>query len=194
MRFYKMFKKLKKHWFRESEPGEDGMFATLGGDAHAVGDATAASGRASLKAVETKKFSKITGHADFSASARDVDGDGVVDIGASTYFDAVGADIIFIRNKVATDIQDAAASVRAKMKVTALEIPGFEPIGGPLVIDLSHFGRGHKLASPIVGHVAEANAAASAEGDDTLSTVETFAQTGVEGYSVVAAQASVGIA
>ena len=120
---------------------QDGLVAVIGGSAIAAGEGTAVSGLVENFAENMGRYSIAMGEAVFQASAYSSEPGGA-GAAASTFLDVSGADFIFEResDQAKQGLHDASA--RAELDYFSIDIHGWSPPHGPIVIELDQsFGR-----------------------------------------------------
>lgn len=165
---------------------QDGLVAVIGGSAIAAGDASAVTGFVENVAMDKGAISIAMGEAIFQASAHSSEPGGAL-AAASTFLDVSGADFIFER-----EIEHATqgfhnAAARAELDYIAIDIDGWVPRQGPIVIDtLQPFDQHQPLGpDPLHGNFAQMFAIAEAHGADSLATTLTHALTVENHFSLV---------
>ena len=183
------------HQSPESAPDpQDGLVAVLGGSAIAVGDASAVSGFVENVAMDKGAYSIAMGEAIFQASAQSASPHGAA-AAADTFLDVSGADFIFEREVGGSKHGAHAASAFSELDYFAMDIHGWSPPHGPIVIELGgpsghHQSFGHDT---LQGEFAQVFAMAEAHGANTLSATLTSALTVENHFSFVNATAMVAL-
>jgi hypothetical protein len=181
------------------------VISVVGGSAVAAGQDTVTIGLVQNRAEDSSLplphgagkggYSIIVGDAIFEASAQAPEA-GEVDAAANTFMAVSGADIIikFESSDGRTEANDASAS--SELSYIALNINGWSPEGGPVVIELQqpdHQGRPDKHQQPD-GNYAAVIATAEAHGAGSVSTAaQTTALTVENQFSFVTAIAGVAV-
>ena len=165
---------------------QDGLVAVIGGSALAAGEATAVTGFVENFAQDMGRYSIAMGEAVFQASAHSSEPGGAL-AAASTFLDVSGADFIFERetDQAKQGLHDASA--RAELDYFSIDIHGWSPPHGPIVIDLDQsFGHHQPFGhDPSYGNFAQIIAMAEAHGANTLSATLTSALTVENQFSFV---------
>ena len=165
---------------------QDGLVGVTGGSAIAAGEATAATGFVENFAQDMGRYSIAMGEAVFQASAHSSEPGGAA-AAASTFLDVSGADFIFERetDQAKQGLHDASA--RAELDYFSIDIHGWSPPNGPIVIDLDQsFGHHQPFGhDPSYGNFAQIIAMAEAHGANTLSATLTSALTVENQFSFV---------
>jgi hypothetical protein len=161
----------------------ESVIAVVGGSAFAAGQDTVTIGLVQNHAEESflplphgvgkGGYSIMVGDAIFEASAQAPEAGGVDAAAANTFMTLSAAD--FIIKFESSEASDASAS--SELSYIALNINGWSPVGGPVVIELQqpdHQGPpdGHR---PPDGNYAAVIATADADGADSLSATTTIA-------------------
>jgi hypothetical protein len=164
----------------------DGLIAIIGGSAIAAGESSAVTGFIQNFAEHNDGYSIAMGEAIFQASAHSSESGGAL-AAASTFLNVSGADFIFEREiEHATQrFHDAAA--RAQLDYIAIDIEGWTPRHGPIVIDTPQlFDQHHPPGTdPLPGNFAQMVAVAEVHGADTLAVTLTHALTVENHFSLV---------
>jgi hypothetical protein len=181
------------------------VVSVLGGSAVAAGQETVASGLVQNLAEDSSLplphgvgkggYSIMVGDATFEASAQSPEAGGA-DAAANTFMTVSGADII-IKDESSDGsrgVNDASAS--SELHYIALNINGWSPAGGPVVIELDQAG--HQVRpdehQPPDGNYAAVIATADAHGAHTsLAATTTIALTVENQFSLVAGISVVGV-
>ena len=170
----------------DAPDAQDGMVAVIGGSAIAAGEASAVTGFVENFAENMGRYSIAMGEAVFQASAYSSEPGGA-GAAASTFLDVSGADFIFEResDQAKQGLHDASA--RAELDYFSIDIHGWSPPHGPIVIDVHQpFGHGQPIGQdPFHGNFAQVLALAEAHGGDTLSATFTNALTIENHFSFV---------
>jgi hypothetical protein len=172
----------------------ESVIAGVGGDAVAAGQDTVTIGLVQNLAEDKGGYSIMVGDATFEASAQAPEAGGA-DAAANTFLTVSGADYI-IKDESShggSGLNDAWAS--SELDYVAVNINGWSPEGGPVVIELHQPGHqvqpdGHQ---PPDGNYADVIATAEAHGADSLSATQTNALTVENQFSFVNAIAVVGV-
>jgi hypothetical protein len=175
-----------------SEVPHETVIAVLGGSAVAAGEDTVTIGLVQNSAEDKGGYSIMVGDATFEASAQAPEAGGA-DAAANTVLAVSGADYI-IKDESShggSGPNDAWAS--SELDYVAVNIDGWSPEGGPVVIELHQPGHqvqpdGHK---PPDGNYAAVIASAEALGADSLTATQTNALTVENQFSFVNAIAVV---
>ena len=170
----------------------ESMIAAVGGDAVAAGQDTVAIGLVQNDGKDHGGYSIVVGDATFEASAQAPEAGGA-DAAANTVMAVSGADYI-IKDESShggSGPNDAWAS--SELDFVAVNINGWSPEGGPVVIELHQPGHqvqpdGHQ---PPHGNYAAVIATAEAQAADSLSATQTNALTVENQFSFVNAIAVV---
>ena len=173
---------------------QDGLVAVIGGSAIAAGEATAVTGFVENFAEDMGRYSIAMGEAVFQALAHSSEPGGAL-AAASTFLDVSGADFIFEReaDQAKQGLHDASA--RAELDYFSIDIHGWSPPHGPIVIDLDQsFGHHQPFGhDPSSGNFAQVIAMAEAHGANTLSATLTSALTVENQFSFVHGMAMVAL-
>jgi hypothetical protein len=173
---------------------QDGLVAVVGGSAIAAGEATAVTGFVENFAQDMGRYSIAMGEAVFQASAHSSEPGGAL-AAASTFLDVSGADFIFERetDQAKQGLHDASA--RAELDYFSIDIHGWSPPHGPIVIELDQsFGHHQPFGhDPSYGNFAQIIAMAEAHGANTLSATLTSALTVENQFSFVHGMAMVAL-
>jgi hypothetical protein len=172
----------------------ESVIAVVGGDAVAAGQDTVTIGLVQNLGTDHGGYSIIVGDATFEASAQAPEAGGA-DAAADTVLTVSGADYI-IKDESShggTGPNDAWAS--SELDFVAVNINGWSPEGGPVVIELHQPGHqiqpdGHQ---PPHGNYAAVIATAEAHGADSLSATLTNTLTVENQFSFVNAIAVVAV-
>jgi hypothetical protein len=173
---------------------QDGLVAVIGGSAIAAGDASAVTGFVENVAMDKGAYSIAMGEAIFQASAQSASPHGAA-AAADTFLDVSGADFIIEREVGGSKHGAHAASAFSELDYLAIDIHGWSPPHGPIVIELGgpsghHQSFGHNT---IQGEFAQVFAMAEAHGANTLSATLTGALTVENHFSFVNATALVAL-
>ena len=140
------------------------------------------------------RYSIAMGEAVFQASAHSSEPGGAL-AAASTFLDVSGADFIFERetDQAKQGLHDASA--RAELDYFSIDIHGWSPPHGPIVIDLDQSSGHHQPFGhgPSDGNFAQIIAMAEAHGANTLSATLTSALTVENQFSFVHGMAMVAL-
>jgi|SRR5882757_543161 hypothetical protein len=173
---------------------QDGLVAVVGGSAMATGEATAVTGFVENFAQDMGRYSIAMGEAIFQASAYSSEPGGAL-AAVGTFLDVSGADFIFERetDQAKQGLHDASA--RAELDYFSIDIHGWSPPHGPIVIDLDQsFGHHQPFGhDPSSGNFAQVIAMAEAHGANTLSATLTSALTVENQFSFVHGMAMVAL-
>jgi hypothetical protein len=172
----------------------EGVIAVVGGDAVAAGQDTVTIGLVQNDGKDHGGYSIIVGGATFEASAQAPEAGGA-DAAANTVMAVSGADYI-IKDESShggSGPNDAWAS--SQLDFVAVNINGWSPEGGPVVIELHQPGHqvqpdGHQ---PPHGNYAAVIATAEAHGADTLTATQANALTVENQFSLVSGLAIVAV-
>ena len=183
------------HHGSESAPAPaDGLVAVIGGGAIAAGEYSAVTGFIQNFAEHEDGYSIAMGEAIFEASAHSSERGGAL-AAASTFLDVSGADFIFEHEiEHATErFHDATAS--ARLDYIAIDIEGWAPRNGPIVIDTPQPFDQHHLPRPdaLPGNFAQIAAVAEAHGAGTLAATLTHALSVENHFSLVNGMAMVAL-
>ena len=173
----------------------ESVAAAVGGDAVAVGQDTVTIGLVQNSGKDHGGYSIIVGDATFEASAQAPEAGGA-DAAANTFMAVSGADYIIKdeSNHGGSGPNDASAS--SELSFVAVNINGWSPEGGPVVIELHQPGHqdrpdGHQ---PTDGNYAAVIATADAHSaDSSLSVAQTNALAVENQFSFVNGIAVVGV-
>lgn len=173
---------------------QDGLVAVIGGSAIAVGDASAVTGFVENVAIDKGAISIAMGEAIFQASAQSASPNGAA-AAADTFLDVSGADFIIEREVGGSKHGAHDASAFSELDYLAIDIHGWSPPHGPIVIELGgpsghHQSFGHDT---LQGEFAQVFAMAEAHGANTLSATLTSALTVENHFSFVNATAMVAL-
>jgi len=173
----------------------EGVIAVVGGDAVAAGQDTVTIGLVQNDGKDHGGYSIIVGGATFEASAQAPEAGGA-DAAANTFMTVSGADII-IKDESSDGSRGANdASASSELSYIALNINGWSPAGGPVVIELDQSG--HQVRpdehQPPDGNYAAVIVTAEAHGaDSSLSAAQTTALTVENQFSFVTGIAGVAV-
>jgi hypothetical protein len=200
------FKKLIKQLMASASPASvadpDGMSATIGGSAQAFGDNTLASGQVVNKMVDKGPYTIAQGTAEFVAAAQSKPG-GIVAAGATTQAVIDGADFVITMTMLQAVVGTNSVTVKSVTKFIAIDIDGWAPAGGPVMIELGMLQQlpsmqqkhhGHHKQLKLLGNLGTVEAAATAYGDNTVAATATDSLAIENQYSAVSAVALTGIA
>ena len=173
---------------------QDGLVAVIGGSAIAVGDASAVTGFVENVAMDKGAISIAMGEAIFQASAQSASPHGAA-AAADTFLDVSGADFIIEREVGGSKHGAHDASAFSELDYLAIDIHGWSPPHGPIVIEVGgpsghHQSFGHDT---LQGEFAQVFAMAEAHGANTLSATLTSALTVENHFSFVNAMAMVAL-
>ncbi len=173
---------------------QDGLVAVIGGSAIAAGDASTATGFVENLAIDKGAYSIAMGEAIFQASAQSASPHGAA-AAADTFLDVSGADFIIEREVGQSKHGAHDASAFSELDYFAIDIHGWSPPHGPIVIELGgpsgpHQSFGHDT---LQGEFAQVFAMAEAHGANTLSATLTSALTVENHFSFVNATAMVAL-
>ena len=173
---------------------QDGLVAVIGGSAIAAGDASAVTGIVENVAMDKGAYSIAMGEAIFQASAQSASPHGAA-AAADTFLDVSGADFIIEREVGQSKHGAHDASAFSELDYLAIDIHGWSPPHGPIVIELGgpsghHQSFGHDA---LQGEFAQVFAMAEAHGANTLSATLTSALTVENHFSFVNATALVAL-
>jgi len=187
-----------------SVDAQAGLIAIVGGSAIAMGDSTTATGLVENFAQEKGNVSIAMGEALFQAVAH-AGALGDAHALATTFLDVSGADIVIERETGHTKHAAHDAWAMAELDYLAIDIHGWSPPQGPIVIDMhqayhhnhghhDHHGHGHHDhhghgagIEAWYGNFAHAFAAAETHGANGLSATFTDAITVANQFSFVSA-------
>jgi hypothetical protein len=179
----------------ESAPAPaDGLIAVIGGSAIAAGESSAVTGFIQNFAQHEDGCSIAMGEAIFEAAAHSSEPGGAL-AAASTFLDVWGADFIFERESEHATQRFHDAAARAQLDYIAIDIEGWAPRDGPIVIDAAQPFDQHHLPRPddLPGNFAQIFAVAEAPGADTLAATLTHAFTVENHFSLVNGMAMVAL-
>jgi hypothetical protein len=159
-----------QHSAATASASQDSLTAVIGGSATAMGDATAVSGFVENFAADQGAYSIAVGDAIFQASARSFDPGGAI-AAAGTFLDVSGADYIFAQEVAQSKHGSHDASALSELDYLAIDIHGWSPRHGPIVIELDgSFGHHQAVGDhPLQGAFAQVFAMAEAHGANTLA-------------------------
>ena len=168
------------------------VIAAVGGDAVAAGQDTVTIGLVQNDGKDHGGYSIIVGDATFEASAQAPEAGGAA-AAANTFLTVSGADYIIkdLSSHGSSGPNDAQAS--SELDFVVVNINGWSPEGGPVVIELQQPGHqvqpdGHQ---PPDGNYAAVTATADAHGADSLSATTVTALTVANQFSLVTGMAVV---
>jgi hypothetical protein len=173
---------------------QDGLIAVIGGSAAAAGDASAVSGFVENLAEDKEGYSIAMGEALFQAAAHSArPGDTVA--AASTFLDVSGADFIIEHETGQLKQRPNDAWAFSEFDYFAIDIDGWSPRHGPIVIELDQsFGHHQPIAHELsYGNFAQVLALAEVHGTNTLSDTLANALTVENHFSFVNAIAMVAL-
>ena len=180
------------------------VISVVGGSAVAVGQDTATIGLVQNSAEESSLplphgvgkggYTIMVGDANFEASAHAPEAGGA-DAAANTFMALSDADFIIIFESSDGSWQANDASASSELSYIAVNINGWSPEGGPVVIEFQQPDQqvqpdGHQ---PPDGNYAAVIATADADGADSLSATTTIALTVENQFSFVTAIAVVAV-
>jgi hypothetical protein len=173
----------------------ESVIAAVGGAAVAAGQDTVTIGLVQNSAEDKGGYSIIVGDATFEASAHAPEAGGA-DAAANTFMTVSNADFIikFESSDGSRQANDASAS--SELSYIALNINGWSPAGGPVVIELDQSGHQvrpdeHQLSD---GNYAAVIATADAHGaHSSLAATTTIALTVENQFSLVTGISVVGV-
>jgi hypothetical protein len=175
------------HAHVEVPDGPGSLITVIGGSATAVGDSTAATGFIENFVEAKGNISIARGEAIFQASAHSAETGGAL-AAASTLVDVSGADLIFEYESVRSNQGLHDAWVAAELDYFAIDIHGWSPPHGPIVIQVQqafdHSDQPFALEASY-GNFAQVFAAAEAHGANALSATFTNALTIENNFSFV---------
>jgi len=157
------------------DPG-DGMTALIGGSAVAAGEASAVAGWIENFAADRGNYSIAMGEATFQVSAHSDDAGGAL-AAASTFLDVSGADFIFEHAVGQSALGSNDAWARSELDYLSIDIHGWSPRQGPLVIEMDQAVAYHPPGGqePLQGNFAQVFAMADVHGVNALSATLTTA-------------------
>jgi hypothetical protein len=164
----------------------DDLLAVIGGSATAAGNASAATGFVENFAEGGDDYSIAMGKAIFEASAY-TSNPGDARAAADTFLDVSGADFIFEYETGQSQQGPYDAWARSELDYFSIDIHGWSPPHGPIVIDVHHpFGNSQPIGQDLFdGNFAQVLALTEAHGADTLSATFTNALTIENHFSFV---------
>jgi hypothetical protein len=183
------------HHGPESAPAPaDGLIAVIGGSAIAAGESSAVNGFIQNFGEHKDGYSIAVGGAIFQASAHSGEPGGALAT-ASTFLDVSGADFVFEREIEQATHQFHDAAARARLDYIAIDIEGWAPRHGPIVIDTPQPFDQHQLprSDALPGNFAQIFAEAEAHGADTLAATLTHALDVENHFSLVNGMAMVAL-
>jgi hypothetical protein len=164
-----------------------GLIVAVGGSAIAIGDTTTATGFVENFAADKGNVSIAMGEAFFQAAADATTPHGAL-AAATTFLDVTGADIVFERESGHAKHGAHDAWAVSELDYFAIDIHGWSPPNGPIVIDLHqpfhHHGHAFALEA-FSGNFAHVFAAAETHGVDGFSATFTEAMTIENHFSFV---------
>ena len=164
----------------------ESVIAGVGGDAVAAGQDTVAIGLVQNVGTDHGGYSIIVGDATFEASAQAPQAGGA-DAAANTFMTVSGADYIIKDQSSQGGSGPNDASASSELDFVAVNINGWSPEGGPVVIELHQ--PGHQVQpdgnQPPDGNYAAVIATADAHAADSLSATQTNALTVENQFSFV---------
>ena len=169
----------------------EGLVALLGGSAVAAGQDTLTTGLVQNFAEDRITYSIATGDAIFKASAHSPEPGGAV-AAADAFLVVSHADFIIENERSYGGHGPNDAWVISELDYVAIDIKGWSPPGGTVVIDFSQWleSRGHDLPH---GNYADVMAMAEAHGAGSLSATLTNALTFENHFSFVNAMGMVAV-
>jgi hypothetical protein len=173
---------------------QESQIAVVGGDAAAAGQDTLTTGLVQNLAEDKGGYSIIVGDAIFEASAQSPESGGAA-AAASTFLAVFGADFIIEYESSHGGLGPNDAWASSELYYVALDINGWSPRAGPVVIELHQPGHqfqpcGHQ---PPDGNYADVIAMAESHGAGSLSATLTNALTVENQFSFVNAIAVVAV-
>jgi hypothetical protein len=171
------------------------MVAVLGGSAAAAGDDTAAFGLVENFAEDRGSYSIAMGEAVFEASAHSAER-GSAAAATDAFLSVSGADFIFEREVDQATHGPHDATARSVLDYLSIDIHGWTPPHGPIVIDIGPMDHGfgpHLSSDPGNGNLAMALATAEANGGASLAATLTTAFTVENHFSFVTATGIVAV-
>lgn len=174
MRMKALIKALKSLTGTAAVPDADGMAASFGGSALAIGANTLASGHVAGRMVDKGDYSVAKGEAAFLGAAQSGPGAPLA-AAATTFVDVDGADFVFTRTRIKAASGEDSALVRTSTKFFAIDFDGWAPDGGPIMVEMSSFRAIANNMQSFAGNLAKVDAAAHARGDNTLGATLTSA-------------------
>jgi hypothetical protein len=163
-------------WHQDHQSSND-LLSVIGGSAGAAGDASVVTGFVENFAEDSGDYSIAMGTAIFEASAHtSKPGDALA--AANTFLDVSGADFIFEHEIDQSGHGPHDAWARSELDYLAIDIHGWSPPHGTIVIDVDHpsFGQGQPIGQePFYGNFAQVLALAEAYGADASSATFTNA-------------------
>jgi hypothetical protein len=174
---------------------QDSLTAVIGGSAVAVGDASAVSGFVENFAADHGAHSIAVGEAIFQASAHSSSPGGGGIAAAGTFLDVSGADYIIAQEVVQSKHGSHDAWALSELDYLAIDIHGWSPPHGPIVIELDRsFGHHQPFGEqPLQGAFAQVFAMAEAHGANTLADTLANTLTVENHFSFVNAMAMVAL-
>ena len=171
---------------------DDGLIAVAGGSAAASGDSSTVAGFVENVAQDRGSYSIAVGEAVFEASARSHEPGALLAL-ADTFLVVSDADFVFEYENVQTRQHLDVAWARAELDYVAIDIHGWSPRHGPVVLDLYQALDGHAPfgGPPDFGNFAHALAVAETDGPGSLSATFTHTLTLDGQFSFVQAMAMV---
>ena len=183
-----------QHGLESAPAPADGLIAVFGGSAIAAGESSGVTAFIQNFAEHEDGYSIAMGEAIFQASAHSSEPGGAL-AAASTFLDVSGADFIFEReiDHATQQFHDAAA--RSQLDYIAIDIEGWAPRHGPIVIDTPQPFDQHHLPRPdaLPGNFAQISAVTEAHGADTLAATLTHALDVENHFSLVNGMAMVAL-
>jgi hypothetical protein len=165
---------------------QEGLVAVIGGSATAAGETSAVTGFVENFAEDRGDYSIAMGEAIFQASAHSGTPGGAR-AAANTFLDVSGADFIFEHEIGQSKHGRYDAWASSELDYLSIDIHGWSPPQGPIVIDVHQPFDHHQPSGPepSYGNFAQVLALAEAHGADTLSATFTNALTIENHFSFV---------
>jgi hypothetical protein len=172
----------------------DGLLAVIGGMATAAGEASAVTGFVENFAEDRGAYSIAMGEAIFQASAHSGTPGGAF-AATGTFLDVSGADFIFEHETGQSKQGPYDAWARSELDYLSIDIHGWSPPRGPIVIEVHQpFDHHHPAGLELPqGNFAQVLAMSEAHGANTLSATLTNALTVENHFSFVTALAMVAL-
>lgn len=127
----------------------DGLLAVIGGSAMAAGDASAVTCFVENFAEDRGDYSTAMRKAIFEASAYECNSGGAL-AAAGTFLDVLGADFIFDHEIGQSQPGPYDAWARSELTYFSIDIHGWSPPHGTIVIDVHHPPRSADRAGPVL--------------------------------------------
>lgn len=172
MRLKALIKVLKSLTGTAAVPDADGMSASFGGSALAIGDNTLTTGHVAGRMVDKGDYAVAKGEATFLGAAQSGPGAPLA-AAATTFVDVDSADFVFTRTRIKSVSGEDGVSVRTSTKFFAIDFDGWAPDSGPIVVEMNSFRAIASNMQSFAGNLATVDAAAHARGDNTLSATLT---------------------